>query len=355
MASAVTLNDVAIAAGVSLATASRAINGSQDRSVRPELRDRVLRAAAELDYSPNAHAQAMVRGTTTSVGLVVHDIADPYFSSIAAGVMNAAAERGLSVTMASTARDPDKELEYVTLMRRQRVQAIILAGSRVDDAAATSALSAELDRFHTGGGLSAVVSQQALPTDTVDIDNVNGAQDLARALHELGHRRFAVLAGRQELLTAQDRLAGFRAGLAEFGITLPETHIITSAFTRDGGHDGALELLRRELDVTCVYAVNDVMAVGAMAALREQGLELPQDMAMAGFDDIATLRDITPGLTTVRIPLEEIGARALDLALQPPGSQGAPRVHRVRGEVVFRDSTPRLPDRPHDPAAQGVR
>lgn len=344
MPSAVTLNDVAIAAGVSLATASRAINGSQDRSVRPELRDRVLRAAAELDYSPNAHAQAMVHGTTTSVGLVVHDIADPYFSSIAAGVMKAAAERGLSVTMASTARDPDKELEYVILMRRQRVQAIILAGSRVDDTAATSGLAAELDRFHTGGGLSAVVSQQALPTDTVDIDNYNGARDLARALHDLGHRRFAVLAGRQELLTAQDRLAGFRAGLDERGVALPDTHIITSAFTRDGGHDGAIELLRLGLDVTCVHAVNDVMAVGAMAALREKGLQLPRDMAVAGFDDIATLRDITPGLTTVRIPLEEIGARALDLALQPPGNQARPRVHRVRGEVVFRDSTPRLPD-----------
>jgi LacI family transcriptional regulator len=135
----VTLADVARAAGVSPATASRALNGSPGRTVRADLAERVAAAAASLGYSVNAHAQAMARGTTTTVGLIVHDIADPYAAAIASGVMAAATDRGLIVTIASTASDPALELAHLRALQQQRARAVILAGSRFTDQETTAA------------------------------------------------------------------------------------------------------------------------------------------------------------------------------------------------------------------------
>lgn len=337
MAAQVTLADVARAAAVSLATASRALHGAPGRSVRPELAQRVAAAAAALGYSANANAQAMVKGTTTTVGLIVHDIADPYAAAIAAGVMSAAATRDLIVTVASTLSDPELELRHLEALHRQRARAVILAGSRFADPDATAATARLLGSIVAGGGHAAVIGQDGLGVSAVVIDNAGGARRLARVLNTLGYRRFAVLAGPEQLLTSEDRLVGFRAGLADAGLDLPPENVIAAQFTRDGGYVAMTELLDREIEVEAVFAVNDVMAVGAMAALREQGHRVPDDMAVAGFDDIPTLRDIEPPLTTVRIPLAGMGARALELALD---SGDEPRVETVPGEVVVRASTP---------------
>lgn len=344
MAGQVTLADVARWAGVSLATASRALHGGAGRTVGPELGARVKAAASELNYSPNANARAIVRGTTTTVGLIVHDIADPSAAALASGVMAAAAERDLIVTMASTLSDPFTEIRHVEALRRQRARAVILASSRFNDSESADRLAAELLGFSVGGGHVAVVGQHSLPVNTIIIDNAGAAARLARALVSLGYRRYAVLAGPETLLTSEDRLAGFRHGLSEAGIDLPADNVIGAQFTRDGGYVAMTELLDREIDVQVVFAVNDMMAVGATAALRDQGYQLPQDMAVAGFDDISTLRDVLPALTTVRLPMVEIGRRALHLALDRLPSGGddpqMPVLHTVLGEVVIRDSTP---------------
>jgi LacI family transcriptional regulator len=341
----VTLADVARWAGVSLATASRALHGTTGRTVGPELRARVRAAAAELNYSPNANAQAVVRGTTTTVGLIVHDIADPSAAALASGVMAAAADRNLIVTIGSTMSDPFIEIRHVEALRSQRAKAVILAGSRFNDQESTERLAEELVGFSVGGGHVAVVGQHSLPLNTIVIDNAGGAARLARALVALGYRRFAVLAGPEALVTSEDRVAGFRSGLADAGVEQPEENIISAQFSRDGGYAGMTELLDRDLDVELVFAVNDVMAVGAIAALRDQGHRVPQDMAMAGFDDIPTLRDVRPSLTTVRLPLAEIGRRALELALdrrtaRATDDDDSPTVVTVPGEVVIRESTP---------------
>jgi LacI family transcriptional regulator len=174
------------------------------------------------------------------------------------------------------------------------------------------------------------------------VQNRAGARELARELAALGHRRLAVLTGPPELLTARDRHAGFVEGLRESGVPDSAVRTVAGPFTRDGGYAAAAELVTGGLDVTCVFAVNDVMAVGAMAALRDRGLVIPDDVSVAGFDDIRTLRDLVPSLTTVGLPLEEMGERAAALALDTePGDRV--RVVRVRGEVVLRDSTRRVP------------
>jgi LacI family transcriptional regulator, galactose operon repressor len=332
----VTLDDVARLAGVSLATASRVL-GKSSRAVRPALRDRVLDAAARLAYTPNPHARALARSASDVVGLLVHDIADPYFSSIVAGVTRVAEQQDAMVVLGTTLRDPEREIEYAAMLRAQRARAIVLVGSRTTDEAMTSRLATELAAFRSAGGRVACVGQEGLDVPTVRPDNRAGAERLAHALTGLGHRRFAVLCGPPELVTARERLEGFRAGLAASGGTARD--VVEGAFTRDGGYSSVLALLDRGTEATCVFAVNDVMAVGAMAALRERGVDVPGELSVAGFDDIATLRDTIPALTTVRLPLEEMGERAAALALlpSPPASPVT-----VSGEVLLRESTRRL-------------
>ncbi|NEE03440.1 LacI family DNA-binding transcriptional regulator [Phytoactinopolyspora halotolerans] len=335
---AVTLTDVAREAGVSLATASRAINGST-RQVGEELRERVLDAARRLNYAANTQAQAVAKGQTNLVGLLVHDIADPYFSSIAAGVMRVAETHQMLVTLANTGRSPQREIEHLNSLRGQHSRVAILVGSRVADSAEMEALRHEFGMFQRTGGRVVMISQDVLPVDTVAMENRAGARELATELVALGYRRFGILAGPSTLLTARDRMEGFQDGLAAAGIEVDPGNIEHGGFTRDGGFSAMNELLARGADLDCVFAVNDVMAVGAMTACRDHGVELPAHMGMAGFDDITTLRDVSPALTTVRMPLEKAGSLALELALDATPDQ-PPRVHSLAGEVVIRQSTP---------------
>ena len=334
---AATLSDVAREAGVSLATASRAINGSTNRSVRADLRERVLAAAAQLNYSPNANAQAMARGRTATLGLIVHDIADPFFSTIAAGVTEAADAAGLAVTLANTHHDPERELGFIQTMQNLRARSIILVGGRQDDDDANRRLQDALAGYQERGGTAAMVGQPILGVSAVHVDNRGASAELARALHGLGYRRFAVVGGPEDHLTARERREGFREALAELGSPVPDDAVVPCAFVRDGGYDGMRELLARGLDVEAVFVVNDVMALGAMTAAREAGLELPRDLAFAGFDDITALRDVTPTLTTVAIDMVEIGRRVTALAL---AEHAEPELVVVGGDVVLRESTP---------------
>jgi LacI family transcriptional regulator len=341
--SAATLADVATRAGVSLATASRVLNGSPGRRVSEALSARVLAAATELDYSPNAQAQAMARGRSSTLGLVVHDIADPYFSSIAAAVITAAAARGLLVSVASTQRDPTTELRHVELLRQQRAQAVVLAGSRIDDTTLLDPMRAALRSFTRSGGRAACIGQDVLGVSTVVVENRLGAAALARSLHDVGHRRFGVLAGPPRHLTARDRTEGFCYSLSELDAEPARELVVPCDFTRAGGYAATVDLLARNqgaLPIDCLFAVNDVMALGALAALREAGLHVPRDIALAGFDDIPSLLDVVPALTTVRLPMAAMGAAVVDLALDE--SPDETRRMRVRGEIVLRDSTHRL-------------
>ncbi len=337
---AATLQDVAREAGVSLATASRALNGST-RQVAEQYRVRVLAAAEKLEYTPNLSAQAVVRGGTMTVALLVAEIADPYFSTIASGVMQAAEEAGMQVTMGVTERNSEREIELVRVLRGQRPKVIILAGSRFADAAGRDALIAELRAFERTGGRVVMISQRELPFATVLLDNEGGAAALARAITDLGYTRFAVFAGPDDLMTSSDRVRGFREALEERGIPLPDSAVIRTEFTREGGYDAAKRYLASgNRDAQVVFSTSDVMALGAMAAFREAGLVLPRDIAIAGFDDIATLRDVTPPVTTVRIPLAEVGRSAVELALA--GTPGDPAVVHIATEAVLRESTPPL-------------
>jgi LacI family transcriptional regulator len=342
----VTLQDVADRAGVSLTTASRVLNDGA-RRVGQQLADRVHKAAGELGYTANLQARAVATGQSTMFGVALRDISDPYFSSIAAGLIEVADAERLLVCMTSTAAHEAAEREYVALMRAQRARAVVLVGSRSDSAAAREALRAELDAFTRSGGRAACIGQDLLGIDTVQPENRSGADALARALAALGHRRFAVLGGPRALLTAQDRVAGFADGLRAWSVPLEPTRVVYGELSRDGGYQSMSEVLAAGAPLPdCVFAVSDIMAVGALARLRAAGLDVPGDIALAGFDDIPTLRDVYPPLTTVRLPLRQLGEIAARLVLGGD-TPDQPRVVPVPGEVVLRDST-----QPRPPAAR---
>ncbi|HEY2505910.1 MAG TPA: LacI family DNA-binding transcriptional regulator [Streptosporangiaceae bacterium] len=336
----ITLQDVADLAGVSLSTASRVVSEGE-RRVRADLAARVNRAVADLGYAANLQARAVATGQSSVLGVVVHDIADPYFSAIAAGLMDVARPMRMLVCMSSTTELEAGEREFVSLMRAQRARCLILVGSRSADRAGLALLHAEIGAFTRSGGRAACVGQDLLGVDTILPQNAAGAEALARALAVQGHRTFAVLAGPRGLVTAEDRLAGFVRGLQPLSINVSERQIVRGAFTRDGGYEAMSTVLAMHGPrPDCVFAVNDVMAVGALARLRAEGLSVPADIGLAGFDDIATLRDVFPPLTTVRLPLYRMGEMAARLVLTEAAAD-RPRVLPVGGEVVLRESTER--------------
>jgi LacI family transcriptional regulator len=338
-----TLKQVAERAGVSLATASRAINGSGSRHVNTDLAAKVLRAAAELDYVVNVQAQAMARGRTNVLGLVVADIVDPYFATLASGVIAEAGASSCLVNLAITDRLPEREQEFLRLFGAQQVRGVVLAGSRATDAALNQALIEQVQAVEASGGRVVSLGQSMLDGDAVVIANREGAAALAEALLALGHRRFGILAGPEDLHTPIDRTQGFVDTVLAAGA--PHPVVVHSAFSRDGGSAAMQTLLSEHgpaatgsVDaVTCVFAAADALAVGALTACRDAGVGVPDQISIAGFDDVPTLRDIHPYLSTVALPMFEAGRAAAALALQP--STGVPRTVTISGRVVLREST----------------
>jgi LacI family transcriptional regulator len=357
---AVTLADVAARAGVSAATVSRVLSGNYP--VAGATRSRVLRAVEELEYVVNGPASSLAAATSDLVGVLVNDIADPFFGIMASAVqseMEPEKAGGKLAVVCNTGGSPERELTYLTLLQRQRAAAVVLTGSAVEDPEHVGALAARLRRLAAAGTRVVLCGRPPLPEAagdgdvgksageplTVAFDNRGGARRLAEHLLALGHRRIGYVAGPAERTTTRHRLEGHRAALADHDrdhghdLLADAGHLtVHGAYDRSSGYDGTLELLRREPDLTAVLAANDTVALGVCAALRDQGLRIPEDVSVAGFDDLPFSADASPSLTTVRIPLHEAGARAGRLALgresAPPGG-----VATVRTELMVRSST----------------
>jgi LacI family transcriptional regulator len=338
-----TLADVAQRAGVSPATASRIINGSS-KPVTQALRDRVLAAVDELQYVPNAHAQLLARSHRSAVGVIVHDVSDPYFAEITRGLQRVATQHGRLVIICNTYRDPDKELEYVELLRAHQVAAIILAGSGYHDEQFTRTLDAKLRVYQATGGHVAVVGRHEHTGHAVIPANETGGYLIGSELLSLGHRQLGVVAGPKHLTTTTDRLTGLRRAAREHGLKLPARRIAYADFDRAGGAAATASLLDAEPGITAIAALNDSMAIGALALLRARGIRVPDQLSVIGFDDMPIARDVTPALTTVRLPLADMGARAMTLALQPPEDDGGPNIEHITAELVRRESSGPPPD-----------
>ncbi|BDZ40445.1 LacI family DNA-binding transcriptional regulator [Microbacterium suwonense] len=342
-----TLHDVARVAGVSLATASRVLNGSE-RKVADSFRVKVELAAAELGYTPNISAQAIARGTSQVIALLVADIADPYFGLIASGVARGADEEGLVVTVAITEREPQREVRILHALRGQRPRGVILAASRATDGGSSSGGTAagadDEDRGANAGVAEELAAFRALGSRTVTfgpggdrsvrIDNRGGAEQLGRAMSALGYRRAIAIGAAEGMRTSDDRLSGFTAGFATGGGEVVRVH--RGAFQRESGAAVMADALKEGVDEgTLVFALSDVIAIGAMTAIREAGRTVGADIAVCGFDDVPVSRDVSPQLTTVHVPLSELGYQAFRATVDADWTQPA-----LDLEVLVRDSTP---------------
>lgn len=255
------------------------------------------------------------------MSLVVGDIADPYFAAIASGVVSVARSNDLIVTLTAVAAS-DQEAATLDALRAQRPRAVVFAASR--DAEADSP-------EYVPAAPLVLIGPQHARLRSVEIDNRGGARELALALGRNGYRDFAIVAGPSTLWTVRERTEGFLS-------VAPTAVVFNDDFSRDGGYRGTARLLAGSSRPQCIFAVADVMAIGAIAAIEDAGLRPGTDIAIAGFDDIPLLRDVRPHLTTVALPLVQIGERAMELALD----ESLVNSPVIGGTVIIRESTPAL-------------
>lgn len=311
---AATLADVAARAGVSSATVSRVLNGNYP--VAERTRARVLAAVTELNYVVNAHARALAASRSDVIGVVVNDISDPYFGTMADAVQGEAAAGDLLALICSTAGSPAEELRYVRLLLRQRVRSIVLTGGHREDQGYLDELTGLLRQAADGDTEVVLCGRPPLPGTgavALEFDDRHGVRELTRHLLAAGHRRVTCVAGPERNSTAGTRLAGYRDAMAERDL---QPRVVPGGFDRDAGYRAGRELLTAPAAdrPTAVVAANDLVALGVLAAAREAGARVPEDLSVAGYDDIAFAADAYPALTTVYVPLAEAGARAGRLA-----------------------------------------
>lgn len=328
------ITDVARRAGVSTATVSRVLN--RNYPVSDGVRQRVLEAVRDLGYVANAHARALLTSTSGTVGVILHDVSDPYFAEIVRGIQEVAAGEDRLVVICNSLREPAREITYIEMLRAHRVDAIIMAGGHILDDDYLVALREQAIQLRAQGSRLVLCGRHPVRADAVVPDNTAGGARLARHLLELGHRRIAHIAGPANLSTTQDRLDGYRGALASYDVEADPALVVTGDFTREGGYEATARLLAAGTAFTAISAGNDLAAVGVLACLRDHGLRVPEDVSVAGFDDLPVARDVTPALTTIRVPMVEMGRRSMWLALRDPSSPY--ELVRLETELVERRS-----------------
>jgi LacI family transcriptional regulator len=304
--------------------------------VSERTRQRVLSAADRLSFEPNRLARALVTARSQTVGVIVHDISDPYFGDIVKGLEDGIHSDDYRLFVASSDRDPQKELDYVRAFHAHQVDAIVFAASSLTDPVYAETLQQLASRFRSRGGVIVVLSDHLLEGPRVLFDNRRAVGDMVGYLAERGHRRIGYISGPPELEVSRVRLAGFNAAVAEFGLGSGPEYIADGRFTVTGGGAAAGELLGR-VDMTAVLAANDLMAIGATRHLLASGIAVPDDVSVAGLDDIPIAEYGPVPLTTMRVPTYEIGRHGAALLLEALGG-GDPDDIRLAGEIVERES-----------------
>jgi LacI family transcriptional regulator len=314
------ITEVARLAGVSIATASRVVS-AVDYPVSAATRARVLDAAAALDYVPNALARGLLKSQIPVVAVIVHDITDPYFAEVVRGVEDAASPAGYLVITCSSERDAERETSYVRLLRSMRAASVIFAASGLDDPESIQEIERHLAAMRSDGAAVVHLSPHALGAADVGIDNEAGMASMVEALVGLGHRAIAFLAGPSTLFVARARLAGYRQGLEAAGIAFDERLVMHTSFDKDGGALGVDMLLGGPARFTAIACANDPLAMGALTRLAELGIDVPGQVSVAGFDDVPVAAITSPSLSTVRLPLREMGRRGFAEAARVLGGE----------------------------------
>ena len=300
-----TIKEVAQASGVSVATVSRVMNDSGP--VHAETRARILKAAAALNYVPNSAARSLITSRTNTLGVLLPDLYGEFFSEVIRGI-DQTARSGDYHLIVSSSHNEQPDIEAALKAMRGRVDGLIVMSPHVSATSLARSLPSSLPAVL----LNCAVDGNAF--DSVGIDNRGGARTMVRHLQELGHRRIAVIKGTDRNYDSDERLAGYRELMRQAGSYDADLEA-PGAFTEESGYRGVEQLLRRSPRPTAIFAFNDSMAAGALSALQAAGLRVPEDVSVAGFDDVPLAGYLNPPLTSVRVPIADLGAGAMQCLL----------------------------------------
>lgn len=326
------LTEIAKVAGVSVATVSRVLSGAA-HPVSEQTRERVIGAADALGFHPNLLARALVTNRSNTMGVIVHDISDPYFAEIVRGLEDSAHEHRYQLFISSSDRDASRELAYVRAFLAHRVDAIIFAGGGFPDA--------EVDKVIGAFQASNAVVRLSYRDDEHPFlapDNLGGAKAMTRHLLELGHRAIGFIDGPPGFPPSVERAAGYQAALREAGVAVEPDLIEPGHYTEEGGAEAAAVLLARRPDLTALFAATDLMAFGALRELQRRDVDVPGTVSVAGFDDVRMASHVHPSLTSVRVPMYELGHEAFTMAMGMLNGE-EPAARRLDVTLQLREST----------------
>jgi LacI family transcriptional regulator len=334
-----TIRDIARLAGVSVATVSGVLNNKP--TVRPKLVQRVKKAMAALDYHPDQVARSLRVRRTCTVGMVIADVTNPFFTDVIRGVEQEAQSNQYSVILCDANEDPALERHYLSTLFSRRVDGVLLAP--------TSSSTPQEGRVHRR---FPIVLIDRVPIgfngSAVITDNFTAAYEGTRHLIELGHRRIAIIAGQLNLSNGIDRLEGFRKALQEEHLTFPDKYLQRGDFQHESGYRCGLELMRLPAPPTAIFSCNNKMTLGLMRALRELGMSCPGMVSVLGFDDFEWTAYFTPRLTTIAQPAYEMGKQAMRMLLHKLQEQKGDETNEsetpgtavmLKAELRVRDST----------------
>ncbi|NLU66452.1 LacI family DNA-binding transcriptional regulator [Streptomyces sp. HNM0574] len=300
------IKDVATRAGVSVATVSRVLN--EHPAVREDTRSRVLSAVTDLGYRPNAVARSLRTHQTRTLGLVISDVLNPFFTELARAVEDAARERGYSVIIGNADERPDLQDHHIRTLLDRRIDGLLVSPTHGGTALTREAAQARtpmvfVDRWIDEAAFAHV--------PVVRTDGSAAVHALVGHLRALGHRRIAIIGGPSETTTGNERVDAFRDALAAHGLSLPARYVGQGDFQAESGRRATARFLALEEPPEVIFATDNLMALGAMDELRSRGLRVPRDMALAAFDDVPWFLHTDPPITAVAQPTEELGHRAV--------------------------------------------
>jgi LacI family transcriptional regulator len=310
----ISMDDVAERAGVSIPTVSRVINKST-HPVSEKTKKKVLKAIQELDYHPDISAQGLRNSFNNIIALITRDISDPYFGEMARGVTETANKYGILSFVCNTGRDPENEIQYHELLWQYKVRGIILGGGGLNLETYKKKLMEQIGRYKKNGHKIVSLAPQGIDMDYVMIDNRAAGEMIADYLIERGHTLIAYISGPENVYTALDRLDGYKLSLKKNDLPINDLMIAYSDNSWKGGYEAANVLLSRAVRFTGICCGNDNIAVGALRALKERGLAVPEDVSVISIGDLPNASYVLPPLTTVKVPLYDMGAKAVDIIM----------------------------------------
>ncbi len=328
----VTIKDIAQIAGVSPSTVSRALNDSP--LIREETKARIREIAAALGYERNELARGLVKGASGALGLLVPDITNPFFAEITKGVEEVARERGFGVVLCTTENEPAREEEYLKLLRRKRVDALVIATVTLDDPHLL-----ELQRFRIPFVLVSRLAEK-VEAPFVVVDDKKGGRLAVEHLVNLGHKKIGFIGGPANVHSSLERMKAYREVLAERGLPFRRSWAIFAAFTQEVGRTVGRVMLSAKDRPTAIFAANDLIALGVMEAAEELGLKIPEDLSLVGYNNIAYAALPRIQLTTVAQPMREMGRIAAEFVIDVLEGKREPRLSlRLEPTLIVRRTT----------------